>query len=348
MSRETENSMKLGILGAGGIVNRWINGARQVEGLEIWGIASRTRERAEMMAARHGIGRVMSYEEMVSDPEIEAVYIPVPHTAHMELALMAMENKKHVLVEKPMAPNAAQARRMIECARENGVFLMEAVWTYFFPLQREMRKLFCDQGIGEPRMVYGTFGVRVENMPKELRYMNPAMAGGSLLDVGVYPLHFASMVFDSDPGNAVGHAGIDTDDNHYMVDEQAAFTAEFGGGRIAMMASAGCTQLDNRAVVFGTKGRIEMDRFWCPTSMRVILKDGVSEIKMPVPQKVEGIEDEGFQFEIIHMMECVEKGLTSSPVVTPERTLAVLEACDALRSQWGLIYPFEKQDTCGE
>ena len=229
-----KQKIRWGILGAGKIVDRWIKGALQVEDMEICAIASRTEETARRAAQRWNIPCVMTYEQMASDDEIDVVYVAVPHTAHKELALLAMQHKKHVLVEKPAAVNAAQFAEMMQCAEENHVFLMEAVWTRFFPLMQEMKTLIRQGTIGDVRCVQASFCFRTAD-DDHSRLTDPAAAGGSLLDVGVYVLNFADLVYDKEPEKLMGLASINTDACHFQVDEQGAYIARYDRGELAVL-----------------------------------------------------------------------------------------------------------------
>lgn len=338
--------MKLGIMGSGQIVDRWIKGARQVKELEIVAIASRTMEHAVRAAEKYGIPAAMSYDEMAVSPEIDAVYIPVPHVYHKELAMKAMRAKKHILVEKPMAVSEKDAKEMMDCAAENGVFLIENIWTLFFPGMQRIHELCTEEGIGMVKAVDVCFSFDFDMFPEAdrkafRRIYDPALAGGGLLDTGVYPLHFAQAVYGAPAKRVTGYAAMDTDDNHYKVDEHAVYVADHGMGRMALMASGFRADITDTAYIYGTKGKITVPVFWKPTVLKISINGIETEEYYPVEQCVEGFEDEGFQYLIRHMVKCVENELSQSPVMTWEKSLSVLRACDSLRKEWGLKYPFE-------
>lgn len=327
--------IRWGLLGAGKILDRWMKGAVQLDDMEIAAIASRTRESAVKMADKFHIPEVLTYEEMLERKDIDIVYIPVPHTAHMELAMRAMEAGKSVLVEKPAGINVHQWEKMIECARKNQVFLMEAVWTRFFPIVKEIEAHLKE--IGDVRVISTNFSFRDEDMNSRL--MDPNRAGGSLLDVGVYDLHFTKMILKKDPILLNGVASMDTDEHHLHVDEQAAWIAQYDRGELGLMCSAVRTDMIDTAYIYGTKGYMVIPHFWKPSRVEITVDAKTEIIECPVPQKIAGIEDEGYQFEIAHVNQCIREGIKESLVMPWKETTAILKQCDMLRKQWNLKYP---------
>ena len=330
-----------GLLGAGVILDGWLNGLRQVEDAEIAGIASRTPETAQAKAKKYGIGEAMSYDEMLRRTDIDAVYIPVPHTAHKELAIRAMEAGIPVLVEKPAGVTAEYWKEMTDCAVRNNVFLMEAVWTRFFPAIQRMKELIAEGTIGEVRCVQSAFTDRISD-DYQGRLTDPMTAGGALLDIGVYNLHFAELVYGCQPLRWASLASIGTDQMKLEVDEQACYIGQYENGALSILTSAIRTQMTNNAWVYGTKGSIMLPEFYMPDRLEITVGDKKYTEFYPVPQHAEGIRDKGYQFEIRHVQECIRNGLKESPVVPYDITASVLTQCDILRKQWGLKYPFEK------
>ncbi|MDL2288800.1 Gfo/Idh/MocA family oxidoreductase [Oscillospiraceae bacterium OttesenSCG-928-F05] len=336
--------IRWGIMGPGNIVNRWMNGLRQVADAEVTAIAGRTKENVDAMADKYSIPtRYYSYEDLAKSDKVDICYIAVPHTAHKDLAMLAMKNGKHVLVEKPISVNAEDVQAMIDCARENNVFMMEAVWTRFFPLALKVQQMISDGVIGDVRTVSASFGYRTNIALKERRTLNPALAGGGLLDVGVYPLHFADMIYDRAPAELTGYAAIDSDEAHIQVDEQAVYISKYDNGALAMMGTGVCTSMIDTAVIYGTGGMIILPVFWKPTKLELrIGRDAPTFEEFDVPQPNPDYVDEGFQYEILHIHECLAKGLKESPIMTMEKSLQIIKQCDTLRAQWNLVYPFEK------
>ena len=340
-----------GIMGAGGIVHRWINGARQA-GIDIRAIASRTAEHAKKTAVELGIPEAVSYEELVRRDDIDICYIAVPHPFHMDLAVMAMDHGKHVLVEKPAAVNAAQWQKMCETAKKNNVFLMEAVWTRFFPAVAKLRELFTEGNLGPVKTINCTFSGFLPASAKDNRNLRPDLAGGGLLDMGVYCLHLCDMIYGCAPEEITGFGCINTDENRFGVDEQAVYIARYKGQRLAMLASGVRTAMRDTAFLYAENTAVRLPRFWKPTELFIQRIKGWGEISeeclsFEVPSDTAVTEtfgtrpDEGFQFEIRHVEECVLGGLRESPEVGWAVTDRVLKQCDELRNQWGLKYPFE-------
>ena len=324
--------IRIGVMGTGRIVGRWMRDIAEAGNAAVTAIASRDEERARQVARRYGIGRAYgSYEAMLADDVCDAVYIATPHTMHRDCALLAMRAGKHVLCEKPIAPNAAQFREMMTCARERGVLLMEAMWTRFFPTTREVRQLVRSGAIGEARMIQADFS-SLTPFETQTRMFDPAQAGGALLDIGCYGLHYAMDMYGAAPEQVSGTAVL----GQSGVDEQAVLALRFPGGRMASVACGLRVGLPDTARIHGTQGSIEVPGFWHPTGY-ILTRDGKTE-HIPAPACL----PEGFAYEVRHFCECIKKGMTESPVIPHADSLAALEAMDAFRAQIGLRYPFEE------
>ena len=337
----TGRPVRWGLLGAGVILDRWLKGAMQAEDTQIAAVASRTIETAKRQAEKYGIPEALTYDEILARKDIDIMYIPVPHMAHKDLALRAMEAGFNVLVEKPAGVSAKEWDEMTACAAKNHVFLMEAVWTNCFPIMKRLREELDSGRIGDVRDVQASFAFRVGD-DYQGRLTDPAQAGGALLDVGVYALHFAQMVYQAAPEKLLSLASMDTDDLHLKVDEQCAIIGQYKNGALSVLQAAIRTGMPDTAWIYGTKGYIRIPVFWKPSLMEIFTEDGTETVSMPVSQKLEGIEDEGYQYEVRHVNECLRQGLAESPLVPHAVTAAVLSQCDALRAQWGLRYPFEQ------
>lgn len=335
-----DKKIRWGLLGAGAILDRWMFGAMQNDDMEVVCVASRTKETAQRMAKKYNIPESQTYEELLSRDDIDIVYVPVPHTAHKDLVIKALNSGKNVLVEKPAGINASEWEEMTECAKKNDLFLMEAAWTRFFPIIDEIKSYIGKNGIGEVRVVESDFAFR--NTDTSSRLLDPARAGGGLLDVGVYNLHFQRMIYEKDPVVLTGVASIAKDELKINIDEQAAYLAQYDNGAIGIMASAVRTDMIDTAYIYGTKGYIIVPQFWKPSKITVVIDGVTNEINKPVSQKVNGVTDEGYQYEIAHVNKCIREGLKQSPVMPWTETEKVLKACDTLRKQWGLVYPMEE------
>lgn len=334
-----------GIMGAGRIVKKWISGAKQIEDMKIISVASRTESRAIEVAKEYGIPNVQTYEQLAKNPEIKVVYIPVPHTSHKQLAILAMEHGKHVLVEKPMAVTAQEAKEMAICARKNNVFLMEAVMTRFFPLYRKLNSL-VDQGvIGQIRAVSAGMGSRLPDDRYNDRHFNPALAGGAWLDMGVYSMHFAHMFLNKFPVRLAGFGSMSTDEFHHEVDEQSMVVGQYDQGELASMFTAIRTRFDDTGYVYGTHGMIVIPNCWWPTSAQIRLAETGETIniieKLPINNIAPDYHDIGYQYEIQHVNECIRRGEVESSILPLDVSIEILRECDQIRSMWGLKYPFE-------
>ena len=332
--------IRWGLLGAGNLLNRWMKGFLQAEDAEIAAIASRSPETARQMADRFGITESLTYDEILKRKDIDIMYIPVPHSAHRELAIRAMEAGFPVLVEKPAAVSAAEWDEMVFCAKKHNVFLMEAMWTRFFPITEQVLKVIRSGEIGDIRHIEVTFSYRIPDDYRG-RLINPHQAGGALLDVGVYGLHFVKFIYEKMPAAILSLASINSDSLHLPVDEQSVIIGQYANGALFTVTSAIRTDMPDTAWVFGTKGYIRIPVFWKPESAAVACGEDERFLEAPVPQRVSGIRDEGYQFEVRHVNECLRRGLKESPLVTHAMTRDVLSMCDMVRSQWGLSYPFE-------
>ena len=319
-----------GILAPGRIANNFAAGLATLPNAVKYAVGSREIGRAKAFADKHGFMKAYgSYAELAADPDVDAVYVATPHPWHEEAAVLCMNAGKAVICEKPFAATAKQAESMIACARGNGVFLMEAMWTRFLPTICKTRELIDGGAIGKVRRINAEFAFRAERDPKS-RLFAPDYAGGSLLDVGVYNLSFARMIFKQPPEYILSKLYIGSSG----VDETADVTLIYGGGRSASLYSAIRVSTAQDASIYGEDGYIKLPSYW--HSDTVILKnaDGEREIKLP-------FEASGFQYEAAEVMRCLDAGLLESPVMPLGESLEILETADKIRRDNGLRYPFE-------
>lgn len=336
-------TIRWGIIGSGGIATLWLTGAKQVANTRLVAIASRNKKTAQALADRFGIEEVEeSYESMLSRDDIDVIYVATPHTMHCEQTLLALSYGKHVLCEKPMGINAKEEAQMFAMAKEKNLFLMEATWMRFFPMMQALRDEIASGSIGEVRSIRSTFSYRMDGVSKEHRALNPMLGGGGLLDVGVYCLHFCEALLGANPLEVHSMASINTDENQYGVDEQVNIIARYPGDILSFMACAVMTEMGENAVIFGTKGKIELPVFWKPTTYTLTNETGSRTVSMPVANPVDGFEDVGYQYEIIHVNQCLRDGIMESPEMTHQISTDIMMLCDDMRKQWELVYPQEK------
>jgi len=324
--------IRVGIMGPGRIVERVYKDFHRAEGLAITAVGSRSPERARQAAQKYGAAHAFgSYEELAACPDVDLVYVATPHNFHMDDAILAMEHGKHVLCEKPLALNEFQVKRMIDCARRRGVFLMEGMWTRLFPASVKLRALLDDGALGRVRHVSCDFCLYAEFDPQS-RLFSRSLAGGALLDVGIYTLAAASMALGYEPTSVSGvcqkaATGVDAMD---------AITLQYAGGETAQLLTGVCACSAHALTIMGEKGRVEMPDFWHPTRFSVI--DNAGDRTEYAFER----ENEGFRHEFMHVRECILKGLVESPVMPHRETLALSRVSTQLRRMWGVVYPEEE------
>lgn len=325
-------NIRWGVLGCGGIARNFASSLKSLETGTLEAGASSSQERADDFARETGAAKAYgNYDALVNDSDIDAVYVATTHNFHFENVKLCLQNGKHVLCEKPLTVNAAQARELIELAREQKLFLMEAVWTRFLPAVVKLKALLAEGAIGEVRTIRADFTL-YHDFPDDGRMKNPELAGGCLLDLGVYPINFANFVFDARPVKVQGSAYL----GETGVDERSFYLLDYPGGRHATLSSSISHQCPAEAVIYGTTGRISIPWFHAAQELQVHLEGQDEEIiKLPY------LEGEGFKYEIAHAMECIAAGKLESEVIPLAETLSVMETMDALRAQWGLCYPGE-------
>ena len=320
-------TVQWGIAAPGHIATQFAEGLALVDGAVLAAVGSRSLERAHAFGDRFDIpNRHGSYEDLMTDPTVEVVYVASPHSQHEAVVLMALEAGKHVLCEKPFALNATQAARMVEAARERGLFAMEALWSRFLPAYRVVADLLRNGRIGEPLVVEADFGFRVPLMP-EHRLFDLAQGGGALLDLGIYPLQLCSMVLGPpDAVSAQGHVG------ETGADEQVAAALHHTGGRLGVIKAATRVALSCTARISGTDGWIELPSMMHrPTRVGVGSGTSVEWIDAPY-------EGEGLRFQAEEVQSCLAAGRPESEVVPLDETIALARTMDDIRAQIGVVY----------
>jgi predicted dehydrogenase len=321
-----------GILGTGAIARQFVQGLRSLPEAEVFAVGSRSEASATKFADKRNIPRRhASYDGLASDPDVDVVYIATPHPFHAENAMLCLEAGKAVLCEKPFCVNAAEAERVVELAREKRLFVMEGMWTRFFPLMEEVRRLVSEGAIGEVRMLNVDFGFRTELDPAS-RLFDQSLGGGALLDVGVYCVSFASMILGQPSGSAgLSHLG------ETSVDEQASVVLEHEGGRLANLSIGIRTATPQEATIMGTEGYVRIQApWWRPKSM-TIYRPGQESETVDAP-----VSGNGFGYEAAEVMRCLEAGKTESDVMPLDETISVMRTMDRIRAAWGLRYPGEE------
>lgn len=326
--------MRVGYLGAGNISSQMAATIMRMEEAENFAVAAREYERAQAFAERWGFTRAYgSYEELLADPDVDLVYIALPHSHHYEWTLKAIEAGHHVLCEKAFAANEHQAREMIAAARKRGVLLAEAIWTRYMPSRTIIDNLLAEGAIGDVVTVDANLGYKVD---MNRRMTDPALAGGALLDLTVYPLNFASMVLGDD---------IERIDAHMVpiatgVDGQDSVTITYPGGRMATMFTTMHTMTDRRGLICGTKGFISVENINNPQRIDVYDADGLTcslRESIEVPAQITG-----YEYEILSCKRAIEEGRIECPEMPHDETLAIMRLLDRIRAQFGIVFPFER------
>ena len=319
-----------GILGPGGIARAFAKDIQLLDGHTVAAVGSRTLGNAQDFAKTFGGIAYGSYQELVEDPLIDAIYVATPHPWHKENVIAALDAGKPVLCEKPFAVNAREAQEMVDTAQANNLALMEAMWSRFLPHYKQVREIVASGVLGKILAVHADHGQRLadQNIP---RLVEPSLAGGALLDLGIYPVSFAHMILGNP--TKITASGVLTDKG---VDGQTSMIFDYADGAQAVLSTTMVEQTPCRAVVAGVNGWLEIDRvFYTPTSMRVNLFDG-SVTHYPNTYKGHGIREEAEVFK-----QLVLSGKQQSEILNWNDTVDIMKTLDTVRSHIGLRYPFE-------
>jgi len=319
-----------GILGPGGIARAFARDLQSLAGHSVAAVGSRTLSNAQEFVSTIGGKAYGSYEELVADESVDAIYVATPHPAHKENVVLALNAGKPVLCEKPFAVNAQEAQEMVAAAVANNVALMEAMWSRFLPHYALVREIVASGILGKILTVHADHGQRLadQNIP---RLVDPLLAGGALLDLGIYPVSFAHMIL-SNP-TKITASGVLTDRG---VDGQTSMIFDYSSGAQAVLNTTMLEQTPCRAVVAGVNGWLEIDRvFYSPTSMRVTLFDGTVK-QYPNTYVGHGIREQAEEFK-----QLVLSGKQQNELLNWKDTVDIMKTLDTVRSQIGLRYPFE-------
>ena len=326
------DSIRWGLIGLGSISRKFATGLGFLPDAEVHAVASRSAEKAEAFGAEFGAARRYdSYEALAEDPDVDVVYIGTPHSYHMPNTLLCLNAGKHVLCEKPFAVNAGEAKLMIDCARANNRFLMDAFWTRFFPGMIKLRELLANKVIGDVMLLQVDFGFRLEQIMPEHRLFNPELGGGALLDVGVYCVQLASMIYGKQPSEIVSQVTLGSTG----VDELSATIFKYSEYELATIATSIRLSTPQEVRIMGSGGYIALSDWWRPSEMTVAVSG-----QEPETLRFNN-EGNGFNYEAAAVGRCIRAGLIESDVMPLDETLAIMETMDRIRDIWGLRYPGE-------
>jgi predicted dehydrogenase len=323
-------TFRWGVLGAGRIAAAMVTDLALLDDVQVVAVASRRDVgSAQRFAAEHGVARAYgSYEELVADDSVDAVYVSPIHPLHHDAALLAIQAGRATLVEKPFTMDATEARELVDAARARGVFLMEAMWARFVPHMVRVRELLAEGALGDVRLVVADHCQWFAEDPGN-RLFDPTQGGGALLDLGIYPVSFASMVLGTPDGITAVSTPAFTG-----VDGTTSMVLSYDGGAQSVLTTTLAAAGPNRAAIVGTEARIEIDpTFYVPSAFTLTRRDGSVE-RWDEPRVGHGLRHEAAE-----VMRCVRAGRLESEVLPLDETVAIMATLDEVRRQIGLVYP---------
>ncbi len=321
--------LKLGILGAGLISSAMAKTVAQMDDVALYAVAARDLPRAEAFAREHGVARAYgSYGEMLADPAVGLVYVATPHSHHHKHAKMCLEAGKHVLCEKAFTANAVQAADLIALAGQKGLLLVEAVWTRFLPFSKTIRALLADGAIGKVTGLTANLGYDLKHIERICR---PELAGGALLDLGVYPINFASMLLGGDVAGVTSCAVL----HPTGVDAQDSITLCYADGAMAQLYASMLGTTDRRGIIYGETGYMVVENINNPVSAAIYNPDYTLRETHHRPAQISG-----YEYEVQAAADAISAGKTECPDMPLAESLRIMELMDGLRRSWGVRYPF--------
>lgn len=328
--------MNVGILGAGSIAGSMAKTLRGMKAagrpVELWAVASRDQARADAFAEKEGVLHAYGdYAAMLADPQVDLVYIATPHSHHAEQIRLCVEAGKPVLCEKAFTGNARQAEEVLRLAEEKGVFVTEAIWTRYMPSRRMIDDIIAEGVIGEVRAVDANLGYLIEG--KE-RIVKPELAGGALLDLGVYTLNFASMVLGGD----VVRMESSVEMFPTGVDKSENLTLYYRGGQVATLQSTAACKMSRQGCIYGTKGAIVVTNINNPQVIDVYsdVQNEPPVRHIPVPEQITG-----YEYQVEACMRALAEGALECPEMPHAETLRIMRVMDSFRASWNMVYPFD-------
>lgn len=322
--------MKFAILAPGNIARSMARAVSEIKKIECYAAASRDYGRAAKFAKEWGFEKAYgSYEELAADPQVELVYVASPHSHHYEHAKLCLEHGKHVLVEKAFTVNAGQAGELVELSEKKGLLLAEAIWTRYMPSRKMIDDILASGVLGNVTSLTANLGYI---LPHVERMQNPALAGGALLDLGVYPINFALMAFHGRVKDVTSAALM----SPRGVDWMNSITLTFEDGKMAVLHSDMLAQTDRQGVISGDKGYLEVQNINNCEEIRVFDLERKLVSRYEVPEQING-----YEYEVLSCIRAIEEGKTECEEMPHSEILRVMELLDQIRGQWGMTYPCE-------
>ena len=323
--------LRVGVLSTGNIAATMAETLRCMEDVELYAVASRCQEKADAFAEKYGFEKAFgTYEEMAADEKVDLVYVATPISEHCSHVKMLLENGRNVLCEKAFAVNAREAEEMTALSKEKGLLLAEAMWVRYMPMARTLQEVLASGAIGTPYTLTANLGYLLESVP---RMMKPELAGGALLDVGVYTLTFASIAFGDDI-SSIDTSVIMTDTG---VDAQSSITIGYPDGKMSVLNSSLRALSDRQGIIYGTKGFLVVENINNFESITVYNEKREVTARYDQPKQISG-----YEYEVRACKKAIEEGMCECPDMPHSETLRIMEQMDAVREKWGLHYPMEK------
>lgn len=330
-----DSKLRWGIIGAGNIATKLANAVFLDPSSELVAVASKSLERSRPFARDHDIDACESYQALVERDDIDIVYVATTHNFHYENALLALENNKHVLIEKPFTVNAKEAEALVDLATERKLFLMEAIWVRNLPSMIRLKEVLQSGAIGEVKLFNMSFGGIAAPQYIE-RLIRPELAGGVTLDMGIYPITFINFLLDQLP--LVSHSLCRFSDTG--VDELATYLFKYPGGCLATVNTSFNLLTKSEAMIYGSKGFIEFPAFQQGRSFTLHIHNGTRDVVSSETISSDNHEN-GFVYQVAEVAKQIKNGKLESDVIPLAETLATMELMDSMRREWGLKYPFE-------
>lgn len=321
--------MNISIMGAGNIARMMATTLQPLKGVTCYAVAARDIGRAQVFADKYGFERAYgTYRDMLEDPNVELVYIATPHSHHYEHIKLCLEHGKHVLCEKAFTANARQAEEVLRMAEERGLLLTEAIWTRYLPMRQTINDVIASGIIGKPTSISANLGYPLEHID---RLTKPELCGGALLDLGVYVLNFASMIFGDDieglTANCVKYPS--------GVDAQETIMLSYRDGRMASLYVTMLAQTDRRGFINGTNGYIEIENINNYESIRVYNLERKVVAEYAAPTQVTG-----YEYEVMAAMKAIREGYLECPEMPHYETMYMMQLMDNIRAAWDIRFPY--------